>query len=70
MAGAFAGDLFAGTQQAAHLLGLGVRHEAAANEAMSEQIGQLAQLRRFNPGFRNLHAKLVVPDTRRPRNWL
>jgi hypothetical protein len=44
MAGAFAGDLFAGTQQAAHLLGLGVRHEAAANEAMSEQIGQLGRV--------------------------
>ena len=36
----------------------------------TSKAGWLTQLRGFKPCFRNPHAKLVVPDTRRPRNWL
>ena len=40
VAGPFAHDLLAGTQQTAHLLGLGVRHEAASDQSVGQKIGQ------------------------------
>src|SRR6266567_5160152 len=40
MARALADELLAGTQQAAHLLGLGVRHEAAPDKTMSQEVRQ------------------------------
>ncbi len=40
MARAFADELLAGAQQATHLLGVGIRHEAASDKAVSQQIRQ------------------------------
>jgi hypothetical protein len=40
MAASFANKLLAGAQQAAQFLGLGIRHEAAADQPVGHQIGQ------------------------------
>ena len=44
MAGPLADQLLAGAQQPAHLLGLGIRHEAAPDQPMRQQIGQPSRI--------------------------